>query len=93
MLSVITTPLQVLPTMLVEPADILQCTMHAPVQDGVEFDVQVGWVLKGLVYAIIGGVACQASAQDKDKIKGADISPQARACVMLLPLHLACNWT
>ncbi|DBA78497.1 TPA: hypothetical protein ACH3X2_007985 [Trebouxia sp. C0005] len=37
---------------------------------------QIGWVLKGLVYAIIGGLACQSSAQGKEKIKGADISPQ-----------------
>ena len=38
--------------------------------------VQIGWILKGLVYAIIGGLACQSSAQGKSKIKGADISPQ-----------------
>lgn len=38
--------------------------------------LQIGWVLKGLVYAIIGGLACQSSAQGKEKIKGADISPQ-----------------
>lgn len=38
--------------------------------------LQFGWILKGLVYAIIGGVACQASAQNKAKINGADISPQ-----------------
>ncbi|DBB00740.1 TPA: hypothetical protein ACH3X1_000673 [Trebouxia sp. C0004] len=37
---------------------------------------QIGWVLKGLVYAIIGGLACQSSAQGTEKIKGADISPQ-----------------
>ena len=51
--------------------------------------VQVGWVLKGLVYAIIGGVACQASAQGVAKVKGADISPQVRTfrLHLLFPCH------
>lgn len=38
--------------------------------------VQIGWVFKGVVYAIIGGVACQAAAQGVSKVNGADISPQ-----------------
>lgn len=42
--------------------------------------LQFGWILKGLVYAIIGGVACQAAAQDKQKINDADISPQVSLC-------------
>ncbi|KAL3147402.1 hypothetical protein ABBQ38_014468 [Trebouxia sp. C0009 RCD-2024] len=37
---------------------------------------QIGWVFKGLVYAIIGGVACQAAAQGVSHVRGGDISPQ-----------------
>lgn len=52
--------------------------------------LQFGWILKGLVYAIIGGVACQASAEDKEKINGADISPQVAANAARPPVHLWC---
>ena len=57
--------------------------------------MQVGWVLKGMVYAIIGGVACQASAQGKAKIKGADVSPQAsgRSCGSMLLYLIAARDT
>ncbi|KAL3162116.1 hypothetical protein ABBQ32_009828 [Trebouxia sp. C0010 RCD-2024] len=37
---------------------------------------QIGWVFKGLVYAIIGGVACQAAVQGVSHVRGGDISPQ-----------------
>ena len=50
--------------------------------------LQFGWILKGLVYAIIGGVACQASAQDKAKINGADISPQVSYTAENCIVHL-----
>eukprot|EP00891_Asterochloris_glomerata_P000569 jgi/Astpho2/569/Aster-04424 len=37
---------------------------------------QIGFVAKGVVYAIIGGLACQSGAQDESSIRGADVSPQ-----------------
>ena len=44
-------------------------------------------MFKGLVYAIIGGVACQSSAQGVSKVNGADSSPQ----VGIMRLRAQCD--
>lgn len=44
--------------------------------------VQAGWVFKALVYAIIGGVACQSAVQGVSKVNGADVSPQVSTVVV-----------
>lgn len=37
---------------------------------------QVGFVFKGIVYAVIGGLSCQSAIQGTSTIRGADNSPQ-----------------
>lgn len=37
---------------------------------------QVGFVAKGIVYALIGGLSCQSAVHDTVTIRGADNSPQ-----------------
>lgn len=39
------------------------------------------------MYAIIGGLACQSSAQGVEKIRGADISPQVHPCFLVSLPH------
>ena len=56
-----------------------------------QFFAQIGWVLKGLVYAIIGGLACQSSAEGVQKVKGADISPQVHSFAFVPGHYDMCN--
>ena len=37
---------------------------------------QVGFIAKGVVYALIGGLSCQSAVQNTVTIRGADNSPQ-----------------
>ena len=56
----------------------LPCCYHSNMSPS--WPLQIGFVAKGVVYAIIGGLACQSGAQDESEIRGADISPQVGAC-------------
>lgn len=56
----------------------LPCCYHSNMSPC--WPMQIGFVAKGVVYAIIGGLACQSGAQDESSIRGADVSPQVGSC-------------
>ena len=47
----------------------------------------VGFAAKGVVYALIGGLACQSAVTGATTTRGADNSPQVQPCLPALGLY------
>ncbi len=66
----------------------LYCTFRS--LEVVDCVTQVGFVAKGVVYALIGGLSCQSAIQGTVTIRGADNSPQVHGHSQSCFLQLVC---